>query len=128
MTVSIQERNKSITDLLNGTSKALDTVIPIQHKLSRPQLIEQSFQIQFGVLIGITGDIRGKLLLDGEKQTFGNIGETMFGMSIENDMLTSFSGELGNMLAGNLSTNIVDNGITIDITAPTNMEGVTQIS
>lgn len=85
-------------------------------------------QLQFGVLIGITGDVKGKLILSGQTDVFSIIGETMFGTTIENDMLTSFSGELGNMIAGGLATNIVNKGLTTDITYPTILKGDTAIS
>jgi len=84
--------------------------------------------LQFGVLIGFTGDLKGKLILSGEHAVFSEIGKSMFGMDIEGEMLTSFSGELGNMLAGNLSAKIEEHGIRTDITAPTIMEGKTTLS
>jgi len=43
-------------------------------------------------------------------------------------MLMSFSGELGNMIAGSLSTNIVAQGIKTDITSPTILQGSTTLS
>lgn len=52
----------------------------------------------------------------------------MFGMPLEGEMLLSFSGELGNMIAGAISTNIADSGTDINITAPTIMQGDTTLS
>lgn len=43
-------------------------------------------------------------------------------------MLESFSGELGNMLAGNLSTFVSQSGIEMDITPPTVLAGQTKLS
>lgn len=51
----------------------------------------------------------------------------MFGIALEGDMLESFSGELGNMIAGNLSSNIYQQGINMDITPPTVMVGQTKL-
>ena len=51
------------------------------------------------MLIGITGDVKGLLVLEGNEIVFGGIGEAMFGMPLEGEMLGSFSGELGNMIA-----------------------------
>lgn len=48
--------------------------------------------------------------------------------NLSSNMLTSFSGELGNMIAGNLSTYIVQKGIKTDITYPTIFQGETKIS
>jgi chemotaxis protein CheX len=117
-----------ITTLLNGTIVSLKNIVPINHTIGKPQLSQKSLQIQFGVLIGITGDVKGKLVLSAEKPLFGAIGEAMFGMPLQDEMLVSFSGELGNMLAGGLSTIIVEKGITTDITAPTIMDGNTMLS
>lgn len=128
LTTTVEERNKSVKVLLNGTYSAIQAVVPIKHEMSKPQLLEKSLHIQFGVLIGITGDVRGKLVLSGDTSLFGSIGQLMFGMALEGEMLTSFSGELGNMLAGSLSTNIVEEGINTDITSPTIIEGNTTLS
>ncbi|MFD1849055.1 chemotaxis protein CheX [Oceanobacillus bengalensis] len=128
MSVSIEERNRLILHLLNGTNASLKTIIPIQHKISKPELLGKFLKIHFGVLIGFTGDVKGKLIIDGEPSVFSMIGQSMFGMTVEGEMLQSFSGELGNMIAGNLSTNIVKQGIQTDITAPSIMEGSTTIS
>lgn len=128
MSTRITERNKSITTLLNGTNSALKQVVPIQYQISKPKLLSELLLVQFGVFLGITGDIKGKIVFVGEQSTFGSIGEIMFGSQIDGEMLNSFSGELGNMIAGNLSTNIVSNGVTIDITAPTIIEGNAKIS
>ncbi|MBS4200386.1 chemotaxis protein CheX [Bacillus sp. FJAT-49732] len=128
MSLSIEQRNKTVRDLLNGTFTSFKNVVPIQHDIKKPQLLEKSLQLQYGVLIGITGDIKGKLILSSEPNVFSSISAVMFGMSLEGDMLASFSGELGNMIAGCLSTIIVENGIKTDITSPTIMEGNTTLS
>ncbi|MFZ3577038.1 chemotaxis protein CheX [Virgibacillus sp. DJP39] len=128
MAITTEERNRSVKELLNGRYISLKTVVPIEHKISKPSLLEQMLQIQFGVLIGITGDVKGKLVLSGDTNVFGSIGESMFGMALEGEMLTSFSGELGNMIAGSLSTNIVKEGINTGITSPTIIQGNTTLS
>ncbi|HLT55818.1 MAG TPA: chemotaxis protein CheX [Bacillota bacterium] len=128
MALSIHERNRSVTHLLNGTHTSLQSIVPIPYKISKPKLLGKALDLQFGVLIGITGDLKGKLILSGEHAVFSEIGKSMFGMDIEGEMLTSFSGELGNMLAGNLSAKIEEHGIRTDITAPTIMEGKTTLS
>lgn len=120
-------RNKSITSLLNGTSKALQTVVPVEYSLSKPALDNELILVQYGVFIGITGDIKGKLILIGEEELFGSLGRVMFGTEVDGDMLLSFSGELGNMIAGNLSTHVVNEGLNIDITAPSIIKGDAEI-
>ncbi|WP_010095304.1 chemotaxis protein CheX [Ornithinibacillus scapharcae] len=125
---STEERSKAITSLLNGTIMSVKNTIPVQHTIGKPQLSGESLKLQFGVLIGITGDIKGKLVLSGESNVFSSIGEAMFGMPIQDEMLVSLSGELGNIIAGGLSTNIVQSGLKTDITAPTIIEGNMTIS
>lgn len=128
MTITSIERNRLITVLLNSTYTSLKSIVPINYQMSKPSLLDKTLNLQFGVLIGVTGDIKGRLILAGEQAVFGSIGEMMFGMNLEGEMLSSFSGELGNMLAGRISTTIVENGIETDITAPTIMEGDTTLS
>ncbi|MDQ0270559.1 chemotaxis protein CheX [Cytobacillus purgationiresistens] len=126
--MTIGQGDKITELLLNGTITSINHTIPIDLKLDTPAPLDHSFKIEFGVLIGITGDIRGKLLLSGDQAVFGFIGESLFGMELAGEMLQSFSGELGNMLAGGLSSAIADDGLTTDITAPTLMEGHTTIT
>jgi chemotaxis protein CheX len=128
VTITVEYRNQSVKELLDGTCNAVKTVVPMEQKVSKPQLLERPLEIQFGVLIGFVGDIKGKLVLKGGTAVFGSIGEAMFGMPLEGDMLSSFTGELGNMIAGRLSTNISENGIKTDITSPTVMQGDTTLS
>lgn len=119
---------KSVTDILNGTIESVKSVIPFEVTVDKPSLFTQPFtQHSIGVLIGMTGDVRGRVIIDGEEQVFGKIGEGMFGMFLEGEMLESFAGELGNMIAGNLSTNISQRGFDMDITPPTVLVGQTKV-
>lgn len=119
---------KSTTDILNGTIESVKSVIPCELQIDQPNLIAEPFmQKSIGVLIGLTGDFRGRIIIDGSEEVFGKIGELMFGMFLEGEMLDSFSGELGNMIAGNLSTFVSQNGVDIDITPPTVLVGETKM-
>src|SRR5699024_5787188 len=100
MTYRTREGNTFINELSNGTYTSLKTVITIDHQIAKPTLLNQYLHLHFGVLIGITGDVKGQLILSGEQHVFGSIGKAMFGADLEGDMLMSFSGELGNMIAG----------------------------
>lgn len=122
------DRTRVITDLLNGMQTALRQIVPMNYQLGAPQLSGKALELQFGILIGITGDIKGRLIIAGDKTVFGAIGEKMFGMQLEEEMLVSFSGELGNMLAGGIATQIVEKGFKIDITVPTVIQGNTTLS
>lgn len=128
LAVDLKQRNIAVKELLNGTHIAIKTVVPLSHQLSKPSLGGKELALNFGVLIGITGDVKGKLVLSGDLDVFQGIGEMMYGMALEGDMLTSFSGELGNMLAGRIATTISDKGINIDITSPTIIQGDTHLT
>ncbi|WP_106495958.1 chemotaxis protein CheX [Lentibacillus sp. Marseille-P4043] len=119
---------KAVTELLNGTLSSLSNVVPVAHEIKQPNLLKQDLHLQYGVLIGITGDVKGKLVLSGNTSIFSAIGEVMFGMPLEGEMLSSFSGELGNMIAGGMSTNIVEKDLHTDITSPTIIEGTMTLS
>lgn len=117
-----------ITYLLNSTLTALQTVISAPHTIRKPKISEKVFDFTFGIFIGVTGDIRGKLVITGDPTTFGMIGEKVLDMPIKKDTFISFCSEFANMIADSLSTNIVEDGYHINITSPTIMKGHTQLS
>ncbi|MGV3465866.1 MAG: chemotaxis protein CheX [Heyndrickxia sp.] len=120
--------SKNITAVLNGTIDSIKSVLPIQVEFQQPTLFHSPFnQHTIGVLIGVTGDIKGRIIIDGEEEVFTKIGEVMFGMPLVGEMLESFAGELGNMIAGNMSTQISNKGLLIDITPPTVIVGHSKI-
>lgn len=123
MVVAVKEKNKRIKELLNGAYESIKTIIPLENEISKPNMINNTVALQFGVLIGMTGDIKGQIILEGENRLFEALGQAMYGMPLEGEMLNSFSGELGNMIAGQLSTIVSGSGIHMDITAPTIMYG-----
>lgn len=122
------DQNSILTDLLNGTYTSLKNVVPLHHEMHPPKKIEQYLLLHFGVLIGITGDIQAKMIISGETSIFSTLSQALYGMTLEGEMLTSFSGELGNMIAGSLSTIIIENGLKTDITAPTIVQENTKLS
>jgi len=128
MNVITDNRNRKITNLLNAAISSIQEVVPSQCKINKPQLLTDELYLNFGVLVGITGDLGGKLVFTGETSTFASIGEGMYGMPLEGEMLLSFSGELGNMIAGGLSTNLAKNNTNISITTPTILQGDTKLS
>lgn len=121
-------RSEIVTHILNGAVTSIRNVIPIKFQMTKPQTVKQSVNLDYGVLIGFTGDISGKMIFSAQRNVFGTIGENMYGMALEGEMLASFSGELGNMIAGGISTKVIDNGYKTDITSPTIMEGDTTIT
>lgn len=119
---------KSVTDILNTFIHSVKDVIPLAITISQPSLLTEPFnQHNIGVLIGMTGDVRGRVIIDGEEDSFQGLGASMFGMPLEGEMLESFAGELGNMIAGNLATMLAQAGHSIDITPPTVIVGQTKV-
>ncbi|MFJ7826314.1 chemotaxis protein CheX [Psychrobacillus sp. NPDC096623] len=120
--------SKHIQTVLNGTIQSLKSVIPISMDIKPPSLMVQPFeQKEMGVLIGIIGDIKGRIIIDSTAESFSAIGATMFGMPLEGEMLESFTGELGNMVAGNICTSVASSGVQVDITPPTVIVGSTRL-
>ncbi|MGF2616804.1 chemotaxis protein CheX [Rossellomorea vietnamensis] len=119
----------SVTDIVNGTIQSIKSVIPLPVKVDQPALLSEPLKThKIGVLIGLTGDIRGQIIFDGDINDFQGLGTAMFGMLLEGEMLESFAGELGNMIAGNLSTHISQLGHSMDITPPTVIAGESRLS
>ncbi|CAI6074876.1 chemotaxis protein CheX [Cohnella sp. JJ-181] len=118
--------NEPSDELLQDILSAMRQIVPLPLSVAPPQG-EPEWQEEWGVLIGITGDIYGRIVLLGEGEAFGKLGESMFGMRLEGEMLQSFVGELANMIAGQAATLFYGRGRRIDITPPTVMSGKMQI-
>lgn len=119
---------KHIQTILNGTIASLKSILPANLDVKSPSVSSEPYsQKEMGVLIGIVGDLKGRIIIDGSPAAFGGIGALMFGMPLEGEMLESFTGEFGNMIAGNLCTNAAQNGLDLDITPPTVMVGNTKL-
>ncbi|SET47512.1 chemotaxis protein CheX [Salinibacillus kushneri] len=127
MTNGTTVKTEVVTNILNCAIDSFNDMVPLDVKAQAPQVQQQTLELNFGVLIGITGDTRGSLILAGSSSVFSKIGEQMYGMSLEGEMLSSFSGELGNMIAGGMSTKAEELGTRTDITSPTIMEGNTSL-
>lgn len=103
---------------------SLKTILPINIQFQSPSLLKEPFhQKEMAVLVGLLGDFRGRVIIDSTSSTFSQIAHMMCGMEVEGEMLESFTGEFGNMFAGNLSTHVGSNEINLDITPPTVIVG-----
>jgi chemotaxis protein CheX len=118
----------TITNILNSTIDSVKTVIPAGIRIEKPVLFSSSsIRSSLSVLIGVTGEVQGRLVIEGNKTIFGAISELMYGMQLEGEMLESFTCELGNMIAGNLATHASKRQVSMDITPPTLLIGETMI-
>ncbi|WP_222599352.1 chemotaxis protein CheX [Aquibacillus kalidii] len=122
------DSNKVIKELFNGAIHSIKSVVPLEHSYDDPTLVNNQLAVEYGVLIGFSGNIKGQLIIRANPSLFNSIGEAMYGMTLPEEMLDSFSGELGNMLAGSLSTHLASNNIQTDITHPTLIKGESTLS
>lgn len=80
-------------------------------------------QTDLGVIVGVTGAFSGQIILSGKSSLFSGLGGSLYGIPLEGEMLHSFTGEVDNMVGGQLSTMLYGKGFSIDITPPTIIEG-----
>ncbi|MDV6378593.1 chemotaxis protein CheX [Sporosarcina sp. GW1-11] len=121
------DKATNVQKVLNATISSLTTVIPIKFQVLSPSMIKQPYeQREISVLIGLIGKMKGRLIVEPTHTIIGEIGQAMFGMTIEGEMAESFTGELGNMIAGNLCTILEKEGLALDISPPTVLTGNTK--
>nr|WP_247682003.1 chemotaxis protein CheX [Paenibacillus sp. Marseille-P2973] len=114
--------------MLNSAIESIKHIFSCPTRVDAPNLFDQTLiQSDVGVLIGIVGDMEGRLVIEGESRIFTKLSENMCGMPLEGEMLHSFVGEMANMIAGNTSTLLSNRGKHIDITPPTVMVGQLQL-
>lgn len=117
----------NIQKVLNGAITSLTNIVPVKFDVLAPVLTSEPYeQKELSVLIHIVGAIKGRLILDTNIDVIELIGLSMFGMNIEGEMVESFTGELGNMVAGNLCTVLESDDFVLDISTPTVMTGKTK--
>lgn len=78
------------------------------------------------VLVGLTGTIRGQVIISLSTETAKTIASIMMGgMPVESldDMAKSAISELGNMIIGNTATILSTRGIGVEITPPSLLMG-----
>ncbi|MGY3716484.1 chemotaxis protein CheX [Sutcliffiella cohnii] len=109
----------SIQHVITGAIESVKAIIPVSISYAEPKLyIKETTDISLGVLITLIGDIHAKLIIQGESSVFQKLAGMLFGMEVEGEMLLSFTGELANMIVGNLTMQISEIGFKTDITPP----------
>lgn len=126
--MAIDERTLHLIEHAQMLEKAVRAVLPGVVNTEIREEDELAVDIEMCAVIGLTGTLNGKLVLKGMEDTFQGISELMYGMKLEGPMLQSFTGELANMIGGNLSIGLSQMNIPVDITAPTILQGNTRIS
>lgn len=115
-----------INVFLMATSKILQDMCGYNPKIGKPSVKSCEFKDDTVVImIGVTGEMKGQVMLAFEDSVACDIAGKMMMMPVEqlDEISTSAICELGNMIMGNASTVFSVEGIGIDITPPTMCKG-----
>ncbi|QUH29683.1 chemotaxis protein CheX [Vallitalea guaymasensis] len=111
-----------INPFIGAAQKILKDVCQLETKLQKPYLKDAEYEGDLlAVIIGVTGNIKGQVILSLNISTACNIAsKMMMGMPVEelNNMAKSAISELSNMILGNAATALSQKGLTVDITPP----------
>lgn len=109
---------------IEGIRASVQTVLPTLVEFGLPESVSPTKQqLDYCAIVGITGGIKGRLIIEMDEPTLNSLALSMYGMEMEGDMLASFFGEIGNMIAGNMASATSRVGLTLDISPPTVMVG-----
>lgn len=120
-----------INPFLISASKILKDMCFVDTKIGKPYVKNTEFTHDtLIIMIGITGEIRGQVMIAFSNATACNIASKMIMMEVTqmDELSTSAVSELGNMILGNAATIFSTKGIVIDITPPTICMGNMSIS
>lgn len=115
-----------INPFLVAAKKIVKDMCFIDLKVGKPYLSNAEFKEDtIIIMIGVTGEIRGQVLISFANNVACEIASKMIGMQIEimDELSKSAISELGNMILGNTATTFSTKGIGIDITPPTICSG-----
>lgn len=111
-----------INPFLLASTKVLKEMCFVDAKVGRPSISSPVFmENTLVILIGITGEIRGQVMITFEHNIACDIASRMIMQPVTemDDLSRSAISELGNMILGNTATIFSTKGIGIDITPPT---------
>ncbi len=115
-----------INPFLMAAKKVLQDMCFVEVSIQKPGLKEAAFTADtWVIIIGVTGEMRGQVLIAMQEKDACNIASKMCMMEVQaiDDFAASALSELGNMIMGNAATVFASNGIGIDITPPTLSHG-----
>ncbi|MBM7704771.1 chemotaxis protein CheX [Priestia iocasae] len=108
----------SLPQLLKQAILSFQTSIPVSMSIEAAVTPFDQYAKSQTVSVQIIGDLHATLTIVGEEQTFSKIAQMMFGMELQQEMLSSFTCELGNMMAGSLASEAISFQLHVDITPP----------
>ncbi|MCT4544894.1 MAG: chemotaxis protein CheX [Vallitalea sp.] len=111
-----------INPFIGAAQKILKEVCQLETKMQKPYLKDAEYEGNLlAVIIGVTGNIKGQVILSLEIDTACNIAsKMMMGMPVKelDNMAKSAISELSNMILGNAATSLSQKGLNVDITPP----------
>lgn len=109
--------------------KAVQRVIPASIQVTTTEDIKHAgLQSDMSVLVALTGDAPSHIVFEASSNVFSQLSDRMFGMALEGDMLESFAGEAGNILAGTMATGIAQEGLSVNIGPPVVVVGHSKLT
>lgn len=120
-----------INPFLVGSTEVLKNMCSITTTIGKPFIKDGFYESDaYNIMIGVTGEVKGQVLITFSEQVACEIASKMMMMPISelDEISLSAISELGNMILGNSATAFSANGITVDITTPTLMKGNVQLS
>jgi len=118
---------KYINPFIEASQQVFQMMIGIKPELGSVHLKNSPYPANsVAVIVGLTGKIRGQVIMSLSLDTAKSIASTMMGgMPVEvfDDFAKSAISELGNMIMGNTATILFSRGIGIEITPPSLLMG-----
>lgn len=115
-----------INVFLMAATQVMKDMCQMQFTIGKPFVKPMEFEAESTVVtIGVTGDLRGQVLLAFDTKVACDIASKMCFMPITqlDELSISALSELGNMILGNAATVLSTKNIGIDITPPSIIQG-----
>lgn len=115
-----------INPFLIAATKILKDMCMVDAKIGSPYLKTTKFDDDsLVIIIGVTGEMRGQVMIDFKNEVACDIVSKMIMMPVPqlDELAQSAICELGNMILGNTATVFSTRGVEIDITPPTLAKG-----
>ncbi|PKL11599.1 MAG: chemotaxis protein CheX [Spirochaetae bacterium HGW-Spirochaetae-6] len=114
-----------ITPFLEATEEILKELLDVEVQRGEMDLKPQERIPDVGVLVGVTGQAVGRMLIISDRNLADKLVEIMNGEKhdLRSDMAQSTIGEIGNMIMGRAITKLYDLGFHFEITPPSVIVG-----
>jgi len=115
-----------INPFANAVLTVLEKEVPADWTRGQLSLRPSPFEgHDMNVIIGVAGDVEGQVVLTMSNATAKNIVSTMMGETVTelDELGKSAIGELGNMITGNASIALAENGYRSVLTPPSVIQG-----